>query len=164
MRRVVVLLSVLGIALVAYLGLRTSPPPPSAPVGHGGDAGAAAGKPGAEPIAPATGQVAPKDTPVIATTVAKEDWLVFPDGSRQPPLNGVTKAPKITWHRMLPFTPVVRVETDASGRQWYVHENGARSTTYVDARGVAIAEVSLPAPSALVVDEPDANGGATTPK
>ncbi|HEX5053985.1 MAG TPA: hypothetical protein VFZ65_19560 [Planctomycetota bacterium] len=87
-------------------------------------------------------------------------WMVFPDGSERPPLNGVAKAPRLAWHRRVPFTPVVRVERDASGRDWYVHENGARSTTYIDVRGVAIAEISLPTTAQPVIDEP----AARTPK
>jgi len=38
------------------------------------------------------------------------------------------------------------IERDARGREWYVHENGVRSTTYLDARGMVMGEVMKDAP------------------
>jgi len=86
----------------------------------------------------------------------KTGWIVFPDGSSYPPLNGVKVAPKIGFHpRMAPYAPVVRIERDASGRDWYVHENGVRSTMYIDDRGETIGMAERPAAAQPSADPPE---------
>src|SRR5689334_16937891 len=73
--------------------------------------------------------VAPLQTPQAAG-VPEADCISYPDGTRLPPLNGVKKAPEIVFHRLTPFTKVLRKELDPrTGLEWYVHENGVRSTT-----------------------------------
>lgn len=70
-------------------------------------------------------------------------YIAYPDGTFYPPLNGVKVAPKIQFHaRMAPFAKVVGKERDAKGREWYVHENGVRSTTYVNSAGASSYEVT----------------------
>lgn len=151
MRPAVPLLLLVAIGGAAYLASRrdegpkaTMPPAPTPSEAVQPEIKASSGDVAAPPKQPAP----------TAAASHHDGWLVFPDGSERQPLNGVTTAPKLTWHKMLPYTPVVRVERDAAGRDWYVHENGARSTTYVDSRGVVIADVSMPAATAPVVDEP----------
>lgn len=106
-----------------------------------------------EPALPAT---APLQTPE-SVGIPAADCIVYPDGTRLPPLNGVKKAPPIQFHRMIPFTKVLRKEFDkATGLEWYVHENGARSTTRVQWRnGVqdSVIELSMPAASQPVTDD-----------
>jgi len=109
--------------------------------------------------APAVAAPGPRDLPPIDPKANRTGWIAYPDGSSYPPLNGVTTAPKLTWHRLVPFTRVVRIERDASGRDWYVHENGARSTTYVDARGQVMSDIEMPKAAQPLVDEPPAGGG-----
>ena len=46
-------------------------------------------------------------TPVAAATTAVEGYIAFPDHTWYPPLNGVTKAPAIVFHRLAPFAKVV---------------------------------------------------------
>jgi len=106
--------------------------------------------------APAAGPVA-RELPPIDPKADRTGWLAYPDGSSYPPLNGVKTAPKLTWHKQVPFTRVVRIERDGSGRDWYVHENGARSTTYLDARGQVMSDIELPMPTQPLIDE-SANG------
>lgn len=80
--------------------------------------------------------------------------VAFPDGSWQPALNGVSTAVRPVFHpRLAPFATVVGKVTDASGREWYVHANGVRSTVFVDASGQAVAEVE-----AAAVPLPDVDG------
>lgn len=105
----------------------------------------------AAPVAPATTVgPAPQPPPVLRTPeqagIPLADCILYPDGTRLPPLNGVTKAPQLSFHRNQPFTRVVGIERDARGREWYVHENGIRSTTYLDARGMVMGEVMMDAP------------------
>lgn len=51
----------------------------------------------------------------------------FPDGTWLPPLNGVERAPPFPARTC---APVVGIYTDpATGMQWFVHADGARSTT-----------------------------------
>lgn len=99
---------------------------------------------------------APLPTPESAG-IAQEDCILYPDGTRLPPLNGVTKAPAVSFHRWAPFTKVLRKERDPrSGLEWYVHENGARSTTrWMLRNGVqeAVGEVELPAAPRPLVDD-----------
>lgn len=81
--------------------------------------------------------------------------IEYPGGLFYPPLNGVTVSVKQVFHpRLLPFTKIVGVERDARGRDWYLHEDGARSTVYVNAAGVATGEISKPTTSQpLLPDE-----------
>lgn len=82
-------------------------------------------------------------------------YIAYPDGTFYPPLNGVKVAPKIQFHaRMAPFAKVVGKERDAKGREWYVHENGVRSTTYVNSAGASTYEVTKAVePQPIVPDE-----------
>lgn len=100
--------------------------------------------------------VAPLPTPASAG-IPPEDCITYPDGTKLPPLNGIKKAPPIVFHRLIPFTKVLRKEFDkASGLEWYVHENGARSTTRLQWRnGVqeAVGELSMPTTSQPMVDD-----------
>jgi len=81
------------------------PPPPQAP-----QPVAAAGTPAEDPKA----RIVP---------------ILYPDGSRQPPLNGVKAAPSLYWPKEVPFTPVVGKFTDVQGVEWYKHADGSQSTT-----------------------------------
>jgi hypothetical protein len=150
---------VVGAAAVAVLAVAlfwdrspNAPPTPKDPPKS--DAGAQ--KPGP---APAVGKPVPRDLPPTDPKADRTGWVAYPDGSSYPPLNGVTTAPKLIWHRLVPFTRVVRIERDASGRDWYVHENGARSTTYVDARGQVMSDIEMPKATQPVVDEPPPGNG-----
>jgi len=70
------------------------------------------------------------DKPQAAGTVK------FPDGSSMPALNGVVGEVVQQWGSTK-FSKVVGVEDGPGGWKWYVHENGARSTTaMIDMNGV----------------------------
>lgn len=107
--------------------------------------------PAAKPAEPV---VAPLPTPESAG-IPVDDCIAYPDGTRLPPLNGVKKAPQMVFHRLIPFAKVVRKEFDkATGLEWYIHENGVRSTTHLQWKnGVqeAFAEIEIARP-ALPVD------------
>ena len=162
MARLLAVLGVLTVSLAAYLLLR-DPPSPATP-GDRPPANQAPAEPGSGGPAPVQDEAtaspaspaAPQPAPAAAKAAEHPDWIAFPDGSALPPLNGVAKAPKLTWHRLLPYTKVVGKERDAQGRDWYVHENGARSTTYIDARGQAVGELSMPAATKPVLEEREA--------
>ena len=53
--------------------------------------------------------------------------LKLPDGSEAAPLNGVQQPAAMTWGNR-PYAPIVTT-TWSDGVEWYVHENGTRSTT-----------------------------------
>jgi hypothetical protein len=95
------------------------------------------------PAAPAAGPAAPAPKPAPAAepprpeqaTVARpakpakvEGAVKYPDGSSMPALNGVTSEVVLQWG-VGAFTKVVGTENGPGGWQWYVHENGTRSTT-----------------------------------
>lgn len=69
----------------------------------------------------------PREEPATSTRGA----IVYPDGSRLPALNGATSPPRPTYPSWLQFTPVVRTVRGADGRDWYEHEDGTRTTTYM---------------------------------
>jgi hypothetical protein len=97
----------------------------------------------------------PLPTPESAG-VPVEQCIAYPDGTRLPPLNGVQKAPPMVFHKWTPFAKVIGRERDARGVEWYVHENGMRTTTRLQAKnGVMepVAEVSMPAAAQPVVDD-----------
>ncbi len=103
--------------------------------------------------APLPAVVAPLPTPESAG-IPLADCIAYPDGTRLPPLNGAKKAPEMSFHRLLPYTPIVRKEFDrATGLEWYIHANGARSTTRVMKDGRVVAEVDMPTTSQPVVDD-----------
>ena len=106
--------------------------------------------PGGNPTAGPTAGPEPLPAPVLRTPeqagIPREDCIVYPDGTRFPPLNGVKKAPQLAFHRETPFSKVVGMVRDSRGVEWYVHENGVRSTTYLDGRGVPLGEVAKDAP------------------
>lgn len=117
-------------------------------------------KPAEAPVPPAPKAaepvVAALPTPESAG-IPKEDCIHYPDGTYLPPLNGVRKAPAVTFHKYVPFTKVVRKQFDlATGLEWYIHENGARSTTrQVWRNGVqeVYSEIDMPRASAPVADD-----------
>lgn len=123
---------------------------PAAPPGT-----TAAPAPVAAPAAPPAPVAAPLPTPA-STGIPEADCIAFPDGTRLPPLNGVKKAPAMTFHRLVPYAKVLRKEFDkATGLEWYIHENGVRSTTRLQWRnGVqeAVAEIEMPRAVQPVVD------------
>ncbi len=151
----------LAVAVAGYVLLREDDAAPG-PGSGGAESSAPVPLPVAAPAtggpAPAAAQVAPATTvgpaplppPVLRTPeqagIPLADCILYPDGTRLPPLNGVKQAPQLSFHRNQPFTRVVGIERDARGREWYVHENGIRSTTYLDARGMVMGEVMMDAP------------------
>lgn len=102
---------------------------------------------------------APVAVPLPPVTTPEPGWITYPDGSRFPPLNGVTQAPKMVFHpQVSPYAKVVGRERDRNGREWYVHENGVRSTTYVNSAGVSTYEVRRPMDPRPIVDDPPGTG------
>jgi hypothetical protein len=135
-------LLVLGLPMAAVMASLLVGPASMAPLTDGdGAAPPARGAP-AE-AEPGRGiDAAPR--PVQASTTAVDGYIAYPDGTWLPPLNGVERAPPMRFHDRAPFAPVVGLHRDATGRDWYEHENGVRSTTWLDSRGVALALVARP--------------------
>ncbi len=83
-----------------------------------------------------------------ASTTPVAGHIEYPDHSWLPPLNGVREAPRVSFHRLTPFTKVTARIRDAAGREWYLHENGVRSTTYLDPNGKPTSLVTIDMPTA----------------
>ena len=110
-------------------------------------------------VPPASGVPAPAEVPSGAPmqadlsvkpapakpAVAAVGSVRFPDGSSMPALNGVKTDIVITWGSG-PFTRVVGTEDGPDGWKWYVHENGARSTTAM------IPHNGIPKPTGVVAE------------
>ncbi len=113
-----------------------------------------------EPTTAALPESAPLPLPVPETSPAKAPgYIAYPDGTFYPPLNGVKVAPKIIFHsKFAPFAKVVGQIRDARGREWYVHENGVRSTTYINSAGLETYEVEKDMPPAAIVPEEHSGG------
>jgi len=98
--------------------------------------------PGSEPpasrvessLAPAQTEQAsaPVATPEPAAGEASSLWLL-PDGTRVATLNGATDAPPLAeyWGTTVPWSPIVGIERNDQGIDWYLHQNGSYSTTQV---------------------------------
>ena len=56
--------------------------------------------------------------------------LYFPDGSYLPALNGATNVPSVAF-RDRAYSPVIGKAKDDTGREWYQHEDGSSSTTFM---------------------------------
>lgn len=113
--------------------------------------------PAAQPSVPPATAAAPKlPATVMPLSNAKinEHKIQYPGGQSMPALNGVTADVKLNWGTK-PFTPIVGVETGPDGTQWYVHENGTRSTVTMNTmNGVpqAMGMVAEPTDSAPMFD------------
>lgn len=125
MRRSMVAAAALAAAAVVGYALlrpeREAAVPPPAPL-------APAAAPAAPPPAAASAAL---DTPKAVPIPSQAGAVIYPDGSRLPALNGVTTDLKLDWG-IRPFTKVVGIENGPNGWQWYVHENGTRSTTVMN--------------------------------
>ena len=64
----------------------------------------------------------------------EERQIVFPDGSKLPPLNGVEVPAPMEWPGERPYSPVVRRMRDQRGREWYIHADGSRTSTWMEWR------------------------------
>ena len=56
------------------------------------------------------------------------------------------------WPRERPYSPIVKVEVDPHGQEWYVHEDGSKSTTVMGwrkdlGRLDAMTQVANPVPT-----------------
>jgi hypothetical protein len=80
----------------------------------------------AEPTAPAPAIPAVGEP---STDTSRAGGLRLPDGTSLPPLNGAIDPPPMVWSDDTPFSPVVGVQHDPGGCDWYVHADGSRSTT-----------------------------------
>jgi hypothetical protein len=148
---------VLVVAVVAaggyWLWSRSGEHPADPGTGAIASTSPAAAAPAPMPVAPV---VAPLQTPESAG-IPKDDCIAYPDGTWLPPLNGVKKAPPMVFHRMVPFAKVMRKEIDPrTGIEWYIHENGVRSTTRLQWKnGVeeAYAEIDLPRATAPIAND-----------
>lgn len=60
---------------------------------------------------------------------AKSNRLLLPDGTTVPVLNGAFGAPEMGWPDERPWSPIIGKEMDRNGLEWYVHEDGSKSTT-----------------------------------
>lgn len=115
-------------------------------------------KPASQPRPQPVNGVAPaKSAAAIEPTKSPTDvsgMVRYPDGTYLPALNGVRGAPAIQWPAGRPFSPVVdKVGTPPN--EWYVHADGARSTTTMTFRSdlgrtspmshVAVPQKPLPA-------------------
>lgn len=131
--------------LAAALGwwvLSSSPP---AEVGSPEPTKAPAQTDPTQPVTPVAGQVAPS---AGAASNASKAKLLYPDGSTAELLNGVTEPVKLVWNSG-PFTPIKDKILD-QGIEWYVHEDGTRSTVRM------IAINGVPAPIGLVAKPTEA--------
>lgn len=111
--------------------------------------------PDVPPAAPIAGPPpAQAELPLPPTsTTAQTGYTGYPDGTWLPPLNGAKATVKHVFHANTPFTKVVGRLRDTNGREWYVHENGVRSTTYVDSTGRTIGMIEAPAAAKPILPE-----------
>lgn len=91
------------------------------------------------------------------TETARRQLIALPNGEFVPTLNGVVDAPAMTWPVEVPFSPIVGTERDPRGQEWYVHANGARSTTSMvfrsdEGRMSPVTTLALPKAPNQIVD------------
>ena len=162
--------AVAAIALATWFALRSQPsvtlpdaptPPRSAAPAPGQRPEGAPAQPIAisdepTPVPPPDGKAPAAGTDLTlpaASTTPVAGYIEFPDHTWYPPLNGVTKAPKVEFHQLAPFAKVVGRWRDPTGREWYLHENGVRSTTFRNAQGEDVGLVSKDVPTKPVLDD-----------
>lgn len=138
------LLAGLGAAVMALVAPSAVPLAPAAEV--------AAVASAAAPVPVAVQAPRAPDAAAPARAVASTEGLRYPDGSLRAGLNGVTERLEPSFTDCLPFAPIVGVERDYHGLDWYVHANGARSTSFRDGRGFPFALAYMPGPQRPSVD------------
>lgn len=107
------------------------------PAAPAGPAAAPATSDGAQPTAaatdPARGSTVHRAAPAAngpAPAAAPSRELLLPDGTTMPTLNGATDAePLATYWGPFPWSPIVGVERNDQGLDWYRHADGSYSTT-----------------------------------
>ncbi|MBK8974690.1 MAG: hypothetical protein IPM29_02080 [Planctomycetes bacterium] len=74
-----------------------------------------------------------RDVPLDDQVPEEKRSIALPDGSRVPVLNGAYGAPDMvgSWPDGRPWSPIVRIDTDSFGKQWYVHADESRSQTVI---------------------------------
>ena len=107
--------------------------------------------PGPEPSEPVEASVpAAKAPPPKAEPAAVQ----YPDGSKAPPLNGVTESVKLNWSQR-PFSPI-KSKVVGNGLEWYVHEDGSHSTVwYTEVNGVRQAAGMVAEPTQVLPTSAD---------
>jgi hypothetical protein len=102
--------------------------------------GPAEGAPAGQAAEPAAKEAPPEPVAAIApdgaapAPTAPKNELVLPTGEVVRPLNGVTGRVDLGWPGDIPYSPIVRTHVDPDGREWYIHEDGSRSTTVMQYR------------------------------
>jgi hypothetical protein len=120
-------LVVAAIAAFALLQPATpAAPAPASPTGDGARSTAAT-------TDPARGSTVHRAAPAVtgqAPAAAPSRDLLLPDGTTMPTLNGATDAePLATYWGPFPWSPIVGVERNDQGLDWYRHADGSYSTT-----------------------------------
>lgn len=138
------LLAGLGAAAICLAAPSGAPLAPAAEVAAVASAAAPVPVPVQAPLAP--------DAAPPARAAASTEGLRYPDGSVRAGLNGVTDRLEPSFTECMPFAPIVGVERDYHGLDWYVHANGARSTSFRDGRGLPFALAYMPGPQRPSVD------------
>lgn len=129
-------------------------------------------EPHAESPAPAKGSIAPatKSPLTIDPQLPRNRTLLLPDGTRVPALNGAVNASpmKDAWPSNVPWSPIVATERSDLGVDWYVHQDGSRSTTEMKwrsdlGREDAVTRLARPAPTPPKVVPPNIVPPKTVP-
>lgn len=109
---------------------------------------------GAPPAAaPARGALAPSRDPASTAQPGRADLLKLPDGTSVATLNGAVDAPPLgDFWGPFPWSPIVGVERNDAGLDWYRHADGSYSTTQMVlrqdlGRAVAMTRVAHPGPA-----------------
>lgn len=91
----------------------------------------AAVQPDDAPAAPATAAPGPPVPAAAATPADRSRQLELPDGTFVPSLNGAVGAAPLAqhWGSQIPWSPIVGIENNDQGVDWYRHANGSYSTT-----------------------------------
>jgi len=125
--------------------------------------------PAAKPTVPPATAAAPKVPETVmplSNAKTNEHRIQYPGGQSMPALNGVTADVKLNWGTR-PFTPIIGVEVGPDGQQWYVHENGTRSTVSMNTmNGVpqAMGMVAEPTEPRPMVDKAKPPADQTPPR
>jgi len=96
-----------------------------------------AAAPADKPAAPAPVVAPPPpQATIVAVPMSAKGKLSYSCGQEAEALNGVTGTVRVDW--VGPWSPIKQMVTDPNnGWQWYVHEDGSRSTTrMIDMNGV----------------------------
>jgi hypothetical protein len=102
--------------------------------------------PDANQVAEAVANHALRPALILREAADPHTMVALPDGSFAPVLNGAYGVTPLPWPRDIPWSPIIGIQRDKHGMDWFVHADGSHSITQMAYRS----DLGHAEPTALV--------------